>query len=130
MARPSLIPPAILALMREGQRHAWTLEQVSADLAARAVQANFSSVFRAVERLVGERQLRKVQLPTGAARYELSGAHHDHLHCSGCDALTPVPCLAANLDLAALEQSTGYAMTDHDIVLEGVCPRCRQHAVS
>jgi Fur family ferric uptake transcriptional regulator len=114
--------------MREGQRHAWTLEQISADLTARAVAANFSSVFRAVERLVAERKLRKVQLPTGAARYEPVGAHHDHLHCSGCDALTPVPCLAANLDLAALEQSTGYAMGDHDIVLEGLCPRCRPQA--
>ena len=125
MARPSLIPAAVLALMREGGRHAWTLEQLCADLAERAQQANFSSVFRAVERLVAEGQLRKVQLPVGAARYEPSGAHHDHLHCTACDALTPVPCLAAALDLAELERSTGYAMREHDIVLDGLGPRCR-----
>ncbi|SCC91619.1 hypothetical protein THIX_10660 [Thiomonas sp. X19] len=130
MARPSHLSAAILTLMRAASRHAWTLEQIHADLAAQGMQANFSSVFRAVERLLADKALRKVQLHAASARYELYGPHHDHLHCTACDAMTPVPCLATGLGLGALEQSTGYRVTGHEIVLEGVCPQCRQQGQS
>lgn len=125
MARPSRIPEAIRGLMMAQNRHAWTLEEIHADLAALRVMADFSSVFRAVERLEAEGVLRRLHVDEGPARFEPSGAHHDHLHCTGCGRLIPISCLARRIDLKALEAETGFAVAGHDIVLSGTCQDCR-----
>lgn len=125
MARPSRTLAAILAVMDRPDRHAWTLDELGAGLAAEGVGADFSTLFRAVERLVADGRLRKVRLDDAPARYEQSGAHHDHLRCTECNALVPVPCLARQIDFAALERATGFAIDSHDIVLDGICLACR-----
>jgi Fe2+ or Zn2+ uptake regulation protein len=126
MARPSRIPAAIRDLMKAEGRHAWTLEEIQADLASRDIAADFSSIFRAVERLEAEGALRRLHLDEGPARFEPASAHHDHLHCTDCGKLVAVSCLARWFDLKALEAETGFAVTTHDIVLSGLCPVCRR----
>ena len=125
MARPSRIPQAIRGLMAAQARHAWTLEEIQGDLAERQVAADFSSVFRAVEKLEADGTLRRVHVDDGPVRFEPVGAHHDHLHCTKCGHLLPVSCLAQWFDIKALEAETGFAITTHDIVLSGVCRKCR-----
>jgi Fur family ferric uptake transcriptional regulator len=125
MARPSRIAEAIRTLMAAEGRHAWTLEEIQADLAGLGVAADFSSVFRAAERLEGEGTLRRLHVDEGPPRFEPSGAHHDHLLCTGCGCLIPVSCLGRRIDIMALEAETGFAVTTHDIVLSGLCRGCR-----
>jgi Fe2+ or Zn2+ uptake regulation protein len=125
MARPSRIPKAILGMMAEQSRHAWTLEEIQADLAELHVAADFSSVFRAVERLEADGALRRLHVDEGPARFEPCGTHHDHLHCTKCGRLAPVSCLARKIDFKFLEAETGFTITAHDIVLSGVCRSCR-----
>jgi Fur family ferric uptake transcriptional regulator len=125
MGRRPRIPEAIHDLMADQRRHAWTLEEIQADLTLRGISADFSSVFRSVERLEAEGALRRVNVDHGPPRFERSAAHHDHLHCTKCDALVPVPCLARRIDLRALEAETGFTVTAHNIVLSGICAACR-----
>ncbi len=127
MARPSRIALQIVDTMTAGARHAWTLEQLATDLHQRGVAADFSSVYRAVERLLGERRLVRIAIDDGAARFELAGAHHDHVRCVRCAALAAIPCVVDPAGLAAAAASTGYTVTTHCVVLDGVCPACRQH---
>ena len=124
MARRPVISTAIVTLMHESEHHAWTLEDLHAALAARDIAADFSSVFRAAERLVGAGAIRKLTLDDGRARYELIDAHHDHLHCTKCGELVPIPCLFGPADLAELEREAGIAIVDHQLVLSGVCRDC------
>ena len=111
--------------MRGGERHAWTLEELQAGLARQGQTTDFSSVFRAAERLAADGIARKLLLEDGRARFELGGAHHDHLYCTCCHELVPVPCVIAGDDFAALERATGAAIHDHHVVLSGVCRECR-----
>jgi Fur family ferric uptake transcriptional regulator len=125
MARKSRISAAILSLLGEGERHAWTLEDLQAGLGAHDVGADFSSVFRAAEKLAVEGNLRKFLLDDGRARFELAAAHHDHLLCGRCHELVPIPCVIAEDGFAALERETGAAISDHHVVLNGICRNCR-----
>lgn len=125
MARKPRISAAIADLMTRSERHAWTLEDLHADLARSGMATNFSSVFRAAEKLVGEGIIRKLLLDDGRARYELVSPHHDHLLCLRCDELTPVPCVIPHKTFAALEARTGAAITEHRIILSGLCRNCR-----
>ena len=125
MARKSIISAALSTLLHERRRHAWTLEELHAGLAEDGVEADFSSVFRAAEKLAAAGELRKLTLDDGRARFELVDTHHDHFHCTKCGALTPIPCLLGADDFAALEREAGFAIQDHHLVLSGVCRDCR-----
>ena len=124
MARTPIVSTALLSLMRERHHHAWTLEDLQAGLAGRDVAADFSSVFRAAEKLAA-RDIRKLTLEDGRARFELRDAHHDHLHCTRCGELVPVPCLLGPQNFATLEREAGVAVLDHHLVLSGICRACR-----
>ena len=125
MPRPAVVPTALLALMREQHHHAWSLEGLHVALAGRGVTADFSSVFRAAEKLAAAGDIRKLVLEDGRARFELYDAHHDHVHCTSCGELVPVPCLFGPGNVAALERETGIAFLSHHIVLSGICRDCR-----
>lgn len=124
MARKPIVSTAILSLMRRRDHHAWTLEDFHAGLAEQDIAADFSSVFRAAEKLAAEGLIRKLILDDGRARYELVDAHHDHLHCTQCGELVPVPCLIGPGNFAALEREAGIAILGHHLVLSGICREC------
>jgi len=125
MARTPVVSTALLTLMRERHHHAWTLEDLHAALGERDIAADFSSVFRAAEKLAAAGEIRKLILEDGRARFELRDAHHDHLHCTRCGELVPIPCLLGAGNFAALERETGIAILDHHLVLSGICRDCR-----
>jgi Fe2+ or Zn2+ uptake regulation protein len=121
MARKPLISGALMRLMEARGHHAWTLEDLHAGLANEGVVGDFSSVFRAAEKLIADGAIRKLVFDDGRARYELVEAHHDHMRCTRCGRVVPIPCLIGGLTLTALERETGIAIHDHHLVLSGVC---------
>ena len=125
MARKPVVSAALMTLMQERRHHAWTLEDLHAGLAEKNAAADFSSVFRAAEKLASDGIIRKLTLDDGRARFELVEPHHDHLHCTQCGAVVPVPCMIGPREHAALERAAGIAITDHHLVLNGVCRSCR-----
>jgi Fur family ferric uptake transcriptional regulator len=125
MARKAIVSAAIVRLMESGQRHAWTLEDLHAGLAHLRLGTDFSSVFRAAEKLASSGILRKLLLDDGCARFELVGAHHDHLHCTRCHEIVPVPCVIDRGVFLALERDAGVTILDHHLILNGICRNCR-----
>lgn len=128
MARKPLISAAMLELMAGRTHHAWTLEDLEAGLAQLGPAPSFSSVFRAAEKLVADGLVVRVPLDDGRARFELAGAHHDHLHCTACDELVPVPCVLAGAEASAIEAQTGVAIARHHVIFSGLCPACSARA--
>jgi Fur family ferric uptake transcriptional regulator len=112
-------------VLSDSERHAWTLDELQAGLVRQGLDSDFSSVFRAAEKLVVGGMLRKVVLDDGRARVELVATHHDHLHCMRCNTLVPVPCVIGHGEIIALERETGATIADHHLVLNGICVNCR-----
>src|SRR5712692_1408876 len=125
MARKARISAAILTALRGGERHAWTLDELHEELTRQGRPCDFSSLFRAVEKLVAERTVRKIILDDGRARLELVSGHHDHLYCLRCNKIVPVPCFIGPGEIVAFERAAGVAITDHHLVLSGICRNCR-----
>ena len=114
--------------MAHSERHAWTLEDLQADLAGDAAAPDFSSVFRAAEKLATDGTILKVLLDDGRARFELAAAHHDHLQCTRCGELVPVSCIFDAADFATVEAEAGVVIAEHNVVFRGLCPACRAAA--
>jgi Fur family transcriptional regulator, ferric uptake regulator len=128
MARKARVSAALLSLMQDGERHAWTLEELHAGLARRGAATDFSSVFRASEKLAAATVVRKLLLEDGRVRFELVSEHHDHLYCTRCHGILPIPCVIGHEDFAKLERRTGAAILDHHLILSGICGNCRSAA--
>ena len=125
MASKPRTAAAMVEPMSKNQQHAWSLEELRAALRRRRHLADFSSVFRAAEKLTAGGAIRKLILDDGPTRFELVGAHHDHLYCMRCHELVSVPCLIEHERFAAVERATGAAILDHHVLLRGLCRDCR-----
>ncbi len=124
MPRQSPIREALSALVVGSTRHDWSIEDLVAELGAREVAADFSSVFRALGRLVDDGVVRRVQLGDGKARFEAAGEHHEHVRCDRCGAVGAVPgCVVHNV-VPRVQEATGFRVTGHQLLFSGLCPQC------
>ncbi|MCW2992296.1 MAG: Fur family transcriptional regulator, ferric uptake regulator [Solirubrobacterales bacterium] len=124
MARPSPVRDAVAELIGAADRHDWSIEDLIEALGARGVEANFSSVFRALARLEDDALVRRVELGDGKARYEAAGEHHEHIRCDRCGAVGEVPGCIVGDALPRIQKLTGFRLTGHQILFSGLCPRC------
>ena len=124
MARPSPVRDAVAAHVGRGDRHDWAIEDLVGVLSADGVEANFSTVFRALARLEEEGAVRRVELGDGKARYEAAGAHHEHVRCDRCGAVGEVPGCVVGDAVPRIQRLTGFRVTGHQVLFSGVCPQC------
>lgn len=124
MPRPSHVRTAIESLITSVDRHDWSVDDVLAALRARSVQADFSSVCRGLARLEAAGTIRAVNLGDGKLHYEAVGAHHDHIRCEGCGAVTEVPGCVVDAAMTPVESATGFTVTGHSLLFTGVCRVC------
>lgn len=125
MARPSHVRDAVREALTESSRHDWSIEDVVAELRARGVRADFSSVFRALTFWEREGLVWRVDLGDGKARFEAVHGHHEHVRCDSCGRVAPVPDCPVEDTRSQVERATGFAITGHRLLFSGVCAECR-----
>ncbi len=128
MGRPSHVRSAVAELLAGSSRHDWSIDDTVDALRARGVEADFSSVFRALSHLAAAGSVRQVELGDGKARFETVGEHHEHIRCERCGRVSAVPgCLVADA-VPAVEEATGFAVTGHRVLFSGRCAPCARDA--
>jgi Fur family ferric uptake transcriptional regulator len=87
-----------------------------------------ASVYRVLESLHAVGLVRRVDVGDGIARYEPlreSGEHHHHLVCTECGKVEAFDDPALERAIRRVEAKSGYAVDQHDVVLQGACNTCR-----
>ncbi len=126
MGRPSHVRDAVAALVAGSDRHGWTLDEAHAALTDRGVDADPSSVFRALVHLAEGGELERFDLGDGRARFEPRGSHHEHIVCSDCGQVAEVPgCLIGDA-VPEVERRTGFSVTSHQVTFSGRCGSCSE----
>ena len=91
-------------------------------------QADFVTVYRALEALAGAGIVTRVDLRHSHAHYELAVgmAHHHHLVCNSCGEIEDIhECPLPTLQKKALRGSTKFAsVQNHALELFGICNKC------
>ena len=124
MPRPSPVRDALRELFERPEHRAWSLEELLGEVHGMIGGGDYSTVFRAVGVLEEQGHVSRVDLGDGLARYEASGAHHEHVRCESCGQVAEVPgCVLADA-AQAIEASTGFQLRGHSLVFSGVCPDC------
>lgn len=81
-----------------------------------------ATVYRSIKKLMEEGQVCCVEIPGQPPRYESTEkGHHHHFHCRQCQTVFDLQkCIEGLKKLVP----SGFQVTDHEIILYGLCKRC------
>ena len=112
-----------------GHDCAVTALDLDEELRRRRPAVGRASVYRALEQLEQLGLVQRIEVCRGTAGYERvdpTGHHHHHAICRECGRMVP-------FENAQLEQAIGqvckqmdFEVTEHDVVLRGLCERCSE----
>lgn len=86
---------------------------------------NLSTVYRTLELFVEKEIIEKITLNDGIFSYRLKKqTHRHHLKCDICNKEIEIPCPMSQIE-EIVQNETGFTLTQHDLVLKGVCRECK-----
>ena len=112
----------VLAAVRARADHP-TADQIFLDAREADGKISRGTVYRNLAELAAQGEITHARLP-GADRYDLRQDQHYHLYCTRCGQVVDAPIPYRPEDDAAVEQATGFQITRHRLVFEGLCPAC------
>lgn len=85
-----------------------------------------ATVYRTLKLFTEAGLAREMMLPDGQTRYEhqLAGEHHDHLICTGCNAIIEFEDETIEWLQQEIARRHGFSLTAHKMQLYGLCPVC------
>jgi Fur family ferric uptake transcriptional regulator len=121
---------AVRELLHGPDHRTWLIEELLAEVRRGGRRTNGSSVFRAVVALQRTGAAQRVDLGDGRHRYEARGEHHEHIACEECGSVAEIEgCLLEDV-ATRVQRLTGFEVTDHRLVLNGLCPDCQERRLA
>ena len=103
-----------------------TADNVYAAVAAEHPSISKATVYRNLNQLAGQGEIRRVPVPNGADRFDFNTSEHYHVHCEKCGAVFDVHMPQVVDLLGQVEDASGVEVRRFDILFEGVCKACRE----
>ena len=103
-------------------------EEVHRRVRRKLPRVSLGTVYRNLQKLAAQQQIRVVQLADRAARYDRMLEDHDHFMCERCGAVTDLLRKHSARPSCADLGRTGYIVRSHALTFYGVCPKCRENA--
>jgi Fe2+ or Zn2+ uptake regulation protein len=107
---------AILSLLNE--HHLLTAPALLERLSTQGMDVNKTSVYRALETLLKQREISRTSFGQNDILYELASNHHDHWVCTTCGRVEEMACVT---NLPAPAELT---VEHHQVTLYGTCQNC------
>lgn len=85
----------------------------------------YGTVYRTLHLLAEHKLIQELTFADQASRFDKRTDRHDHVHCMVCGVLMDVDVPVALLAQQVAREQTGFNVTRHHTVFEGVCPECQ-----
>lgn len=106
--RTNIYKEKILLLLKK--KHLLTIAEINKDIP----DADYSTIFRNIEQLLKEKNIKKVLIDNKTIAYELSNENHDHFICNDCGKVESIHIPHTNIKGHKVE----------DITVRGSCDKC------
>jgi len=107
--RTNVYKEKILNLLKK--KHLLTIAEIHKAIP----DADYSTIFRNVEQLLGDKEIKKVMIDNKSVAYESSKDSHDHFICNDCGEVE-------SIHLPIRKQLKSRSITD--ITIRGICNGC------
>lgn len=85
----------------------------------------YGTVYRTLHLLAEHNLIQELTFADQASRFDKRTDRHDHVHCMACGVLMDVDVPVALMAQQVARDQTGFDVTRHHTVFEGVCPDCQ-----
>lgn len=117
---------AILKALYKADR-SLSVENILEECKKFGVDINLSTVYRGVEAFEEKGIVDKFSLNDGKFSYILKRDEHKHLlQCNICHKEIEVPCPMKQIE-ELVQSETGFTLTEHNLIMRGVCEECKRH---
>lgn len=117
----------ILEILQNADRRHMSAEEVYKALLEGGDDVGLATVYRVLTQFQTAGLVQRHNFESDHAVFELDqGEHHDHLVCVECNDVSEFVDDHIEERQAAIAEKAGYLMTDHELVIYGVCGRCRE----
>ena len=103
-----------------------TADQIYLDVRAKDEKISRGTVYRNLGLLSEDGQITNVKVPA-ADRYDSRLDRHYHLFCTGCGRVFDAPLSYREEYDEEIAKETGFQISRHRTVFEGLCPECIEH---
>lgn len=125
MIRNTIQRALVLETVKKLNCHA-TADEVYDAIAREHPHISRGTVYRNLNQLCESGEIRRVEVPDGADRFEHRCHDHYHARCTLCGRIFDVDMeYMADLE-QKIRDSHGFEFSGHDIMFKGVCPDCKK----
>lgn len=114
----------VLSAVRTMRRHV-TADEVHGFIAREHPSVSRGTVYRNLNLLSEEKQIRKVRVPNGPEHFDFTLREHYHVRCVKCGSVSDVDMVVLPDLMKMVQDSHGMQFLDYDICFRGVCPECQ-----
>lgn len=108
----------------------FTVEKLWRELRRSNPHMGRATVFRAVEMLVNQGLLNRIDFPDGSHSYRVCGdAHHHHITCIQCHRIVDIDICPPLEQLDSIARQTDFTIEGHSLTVFGTCADCRKQKV-
>lgn len=102
-----------------------TADEVYAYIAKEHPSISRGTVYRNLNRLAESGDIRKLEIPGEADRYDHICGKHYHLKCVVCRSIFDVDMEYINDLESGVKNRQGFDLLGYDLYFKGVCPQCK-----
>lgn len=90
----------------------------------RMPRISLGTVYRNLELLAENGQIRKLDLAGGEARFDGNASPHYHLRCTACDCVVDVHDMPEEPIEKDIQNLNGFRVLGYNLEFYGICPEC------
>jgi len=117
----------ILELLENSDIRHHTAEDIYKALMESGEEVGLATVYRVLTQFEAAALVTRHHFESGQAVFELNhGSHHDHLVCVKCGRVDEFYDDIIEQQQKKIAADKGYAITDHNLILYGICSNCAE----
>ena len=124
MKRNTIQRALVLEAVNRLKCHA-TADEIYEDIAKEHPHISRATVYRNLNLLSETGDIRKIETPGGADRFDHQPHDHCHVRCEKCGRFFDVDMEYVTGLEKGIRDSHGFAFTGYDILFRGICPDCQ-----
>lgn len=102
-----------------------TAEEIYLDVRKKDSKISKGTVYRNLNILSENGDVNQVKVQ-GADRFDKTTCNHYHIICTKCKKVFDAPIEYAEQNDSIVEDKTGFIITKHQTMFEGICPKCQK----
>jgi Fur family ferric uptake transcriptional regulator len=117
----------ILEILETHAEQHFSVEDIYKLLLQENEEVGIATIYRVLTQCEQAGLVKRLQFEEGPAVFELSrDDHHDHFVCTGCGMVEEFHDSIIEERQREIAAKAGYEMEDHNMVLYGLCAKCRK----